>query len=318
MSKRLELCWSGKYDRPRVEPRILIRDDARSHGAPSDNMLIHGDNLLALKSLLPKFAGCLNGISSGRFFRDHLAGRYVEDGYGVLYKVHGLGDDTLGFRYFTGPKREGATKGKYYQGVPRDKTDVAKMIRKISIENFYDFAAGFGNCRHEGGVDFRSGKKPEALLQLLLKHFSDEGDLVLDSFLAPDRQRARRACLLSLQNKTRSRRRRQRSGRHHEVCRVDGRRRLRFFRARARANRSRSIRRADHQSELHVRDAVRGGGVARELHACARSERVLEAIARERARMALRHRSIRVDAVARVDCGANVGTGFLDDRVFRA
>ena len=91
MSKRLELCWSGKYDRPRVEPRILIRDDARSHGAPSDNMLIHGDNLLALKSLLPKFAGCLNGISSGRFFRDHLAGRYVEDGYGVLYKVHGLG-----------------------------------------------------------------------------------------------------------------------------------------------------------------------------------------------------------------------------------
>ena len=57
------------------------------------------------------------------------------------------------------------------------------MIRKISIENFYDFAAGFGNCRHEGGVDFRSGKKPEALLQLLLKHFSDEGDLVLDSFL---------------------------------------------------------------------------------------------------------------------------------------
>ena len=110
MSKRLELCWSGKYDRPRVEPRILIRDDARSHGAPSDNMLIHGDNLLALKSLLPKFAGCLNGISSGRFFRDHLAGRYVEDGYGVLYKVHGLGDDTLGFRYFTGPKREGAIK----------------------------------------------------------------------------------------------------------------------------------------------------------------------------------------------------------------
>ena len=35
----------------------------------------------------------LNGISSGRFFRDHLAGRYVEDGYGVLYKVHGLGTE---------------------------------------------------------------------------------------------------------------------------------------------------------------------------------------------------------------------------------
>jgi adenine-specific DNA-methyltransferase len=50
------------------------------------------------------------------------------------------------------------------------------------IENFYDYASFFGNCRHEGGVEFRSGKKPEMLLNTVLKHFSSSGDWVLDSF----------------------------------------------------------------------------------------------------------------------------------------
>lgn len=125
----------------------------------------------------------LDGNSSGRFFRDYLTGRYETDGYGVLYKVYGIGDDSFDYRYFTGPKREGATKGKYYQGVPNDKMEAEKNIRRFPIENFYDLAANFGNCRQEGGVEFRSGKKPEILLNLLLKHFSNEGDIVLDSFL---------------------------------------------------------------------------------------------------------------------------------------
>jgi adenine-specific DNA-methyltransferase len=47
-------------------------------------------------------------------------------------------------------------------------------------------AGSFGNCRLEGGVEFRSGKKPEALLELILRHFSSPGDLVLDSFLGSD------------------------------------------------------------------------------------------------------------------------------------
>jgi adenine-specific DNA-methyltransferase len=50
------------------------------------------------------------------------------------------------------------------------------------IENFYNLAGSFGNCRHEGGVEFRSGKKPEALLEIILKYFSRPGDLVIDSF----------------------------------------------------------------------------------------------------------------------------------------
>ena len=86
------------------------------------------------------------------------------------------------YRYFTGPQRASASKGKYYQGVPIDKLNSDNDFSTTPIENYYDFAANFGNCRHEGGVDFRSGKKPEALVELILKHFSSPGDLVLDSF----------------------------------------------------------------------------------------------------------------------------------------
>lgn len=124
----------------------------------------------------------LDGNSSGRFFRDYLANRLGEDGLGSLYKVSGIGDDKFDYRYFTGPKREGATKGKYFQGVPLEQLNNPDEVQYAPIENFYDFAGAFGNCRHEGGVEFRSGKKPEVLLQTIIKHFSSPGDLVLDSF----------------------------------------------------------------------------------------------------------------------------------------
>lgn len=125
----------------------------------------------------------LDGNSSGRFFRDFLTGRYEEDGYGIIYKVWGIGDDRYEYRFFTGPNREGATKGKYYQGVPLDKLESGEMTREIPINGFLDLAAYFGNCRQEGGAEFRGGKKPEILIKTLLSHFTNEGDLVLDSFL---------------------------------------------------------------------------------------------------------------------------------------
>ena len=124
----------------------------------------------------------LDGNSSGRFFRDYLTGRSDGDGLNVLYKVYGIGDDALNYRYFTGPKRIGATKGKYFQGVPNDKRENAADM-EMPIENFYDLSGSFGNCRHEGGVEFRSGKKPEKLLEKILTHFSKSNDLILDSFL---------------------------------------------------------------------------------------------------------------------------------------
>ena len=125
----------------------------------------------------------LDGNSSGRFFRDYLTGRYKTDGYGVLYKVYGIGDDRYDYRYFTGPKRIGATKGKYYQGVPVDQLESETVHRKKPIGGFYDLAGSFGNCRHEGGVEFRGGKKPEVLIEMIIRYFSNTGDWVLDSFL---------------------------------------------------------------------------------------------------------------------------------------
>ena len=63
--QKLELTWVGKDERPRLEPRILLEDPARSYHAAArvsasdqfDNRLIFGDNLLALKALEQEFAG---------------------------------------------------------------------------------------------------------------------------------------------------------------------------------------------------------------------------------------------------------------------
>jgi adenine-specific DNA-methyltransferase len=63
--QRLELTWIGKAERPRLEPRILLEDADKSYHAKArvtvhdifDNMLVKGDNLLALKALEQEFAG---------------------------------------------------------------------------------------------------------------------------------------------------------------------------------------------------------------------------------------------------------------------
>jgi adenine-specific DNA-methyltransferase len=50
--QKLELTWIGKGEEPKLEPRILIEDPSKSFGdSKSENMLIQGDNLLALKAL---------------------------------------------------------------------------------------------------------------------------------------------------------------------------------------------------------------------------------------------------------------------------
>jgi adenine-specific DNA-methyltransferase len=56
--QKLELTWISKGREPAVEPRILLHDASRDYGDPdAANMLIHGDNLLALKALEQEFAG---------------------------------------------------------------------------------------------------------------------------------------------------------------------------------------------------------------------------------------------------------------------
>lgn len=60
---KLELTWIGKDTRPKLEPRILIEDQEKSYGDPkAENILIQGDNLLALKALEQEFAGKIKCI----------------------------------------------------------------------------------------------------------------------------------------------------------------------------------------------------------------------------------------------------------------
>lgn len=60
---KLELTWVGKYEEERLEPRILIEDKSKSYGDPNtDNMLIHGDNLLALKALEKEYSGMIKCV----------------------------------------------------------------------------------------------------------------------------------------------------------------------------------------------------------------------------------------------------------------
>ncbi len=62
---KLELTWIGKDRRPKLEPRILLEESAKSYHAKHrvtdndiyDNKLIFGDNLLALKALEQAYAG---------------------------------------------------------------------------------------------------------------------------------------------------------------------------------------------------------------------------------------------------------------------
>ena len=60
---KLELTWVGKYEEKKLEPRILIEDKSKSYGDPdTENMLIHGDNLLALKALEQEYRGKIKCI----------------------------------------------------------------------------------------------------------------------------------------------------------------------------------------------------------------------------------------------------------------
>lgn len=62
--QKLELTWIGKnnpeYDISNIEPRILEENPELSNcknDPNTENMIIHGDNLLALKALLPEYEG---------------------------------------------------------------------------------------------------------------------------------------------------------------------------------------------------------------------------------------------------------------------
>lgn len=78
--QRLELTWIGKGQEPEVEPRILLHDPSKDYGDPnSENMLIHGDNLLALKALEQQYAGQVKCIYIDPPYNTGAAFEYYDD-----------------------------------------------------------------------------------------------------------------------------------------------------------------------------------------------------------------------------------------------
>lgn len=86
--QKLELTWIGKENRPRLEPRILLEDAAKSYHAAHkvtendcfDNRLIFGDNLLALKALEAEFAGKVKCVFIDPPYNTGSAFEHYDDG----------------------------------------------------------------------------------------------------------------------------------------------------------------------------------------------------------------------------------------------
>lgn len=86
--QKLELTWVGKENRPRLEPRILIEDAEKSYHAATrvtendifDNVLIHGDNLLALKALEAEYSGRVRCIYIDPPYNTGNAFEHYDDG----------------------------------------------------------------------------------------------------------------------------------------------------------------------------------------------------------------------------------------------
>ncbi|MBT3348866.1 site-specific DNA-methyltransferase [bacterium] len=77
----LELTWIGKDEKLKLEPRILIEDPEKSYGDSNlRNMLIHGDNLLALKALEQDYAGRVKCIYIDPPYNTGNAFEHYDDG----------------------------------------------------------------------------------------------------------------------------------------------------------------------------------------------------------------------------------------------
>lgn len=144
---------------------------------PDEYIMHKGEPKADRLKKIPIRGGLREKNSSGRFYTQNLEGLKGKYPPLTLFRVDGIGDDRYGFRYFQLPKA-GCKNGIYYQGMP-----VTRRTTNLPYANFCDFVAEYNFVHAEGGVEFRYGKKPEALIGFLLEIFTEERDLVLDFFL---------------------------------------------------------------------------------------------------------------------------------------
>lgn len=144
-------------------------------------------NLTLLKEVWAS-GSVITSNASGSFCHRHVVPRKTIDGVECLYKVFDIGTegDGLGYRYFTGAKKDDSIRGKFYTGIPIKRTnsssDDGKMIQYKPISNYIDFSPDFGNIRQEGGVGFNSGKKPIKMLKQFINYHQNKNAIILDFF----------------------------------------------------------------------------------------------------------------------------------------
>jgi len=126
-----------------------------------------------------------SGTGHGLTYQKIVEKRVKIDGLSTLYKIYGLGEDGLGFRYMINPQKELSTRGKMFTKIPlekREALEVGNFDTYKPINNFYDFSPDFGNIRHEGGIGFNGGKKPVKMLKQLINYHKSKNAIVLDFF----------------------------------------------------------------------------------------------------------------------------------------
>ncbi|PTK87674.1 site-specific DNA-methyltransferase [Staphylococcus haemolyticus] len=183
-----------EYSLEKFQYEIVEKSSGKIEEIGNKKVEIFYENDYEIKKIKPSINGLketwasgtvLKGNTSGKFFDQYLSNRTAIDGYKVLYKVYGIGDDGLNYRYFTGPKEQKYTKGKFYSGVPlgrKSELEAGGSRKYKPIINFYNYAPDFGNISHEGGVTFRSGKKPVKFLKGLIDMINDKEFIGLDFF----------------------------------------------------------------------------------------------------------------------------------------
>lgn len=126
-----------------------------------------------------------SGTGHGKTYQKIIEPRVKIDGLSTLYKIYGLGEDGLGFRYMINPQRESSSRGKMFTKIPTEKKEALEngnLDTTKPIINFYDFSPNFGNIRSEGGVAFNAGKKPVVMLKQFINYHKGKNTTVLDFF----------------------------------------------------------------------------------------------------------------------------------------
>ncbi|AUB80834.1 site-specific DNA-methyltransferase [Candidatus Thiodictyon syntrophicum] len=195
--QKLELTWIGKENRPRLEPRILLEDPARSYHAAHrvaerdcfDNRLIFGDNLLALKALEAEFTGKVKCVFIDPPYNTGSAFTHYDDG--VEHSIWlSLMRDRLEII-----RRLLSEDGSLWITIDDNECHYLNIVRFLDeVEGFvpwtwwpHEEVGHTDEAKKEmhglfGKADPFLTPKPERLMQRVLHIATNPGDLVLDSF----------------------------------------------------------------------------------------------------------------------------------------